>query len=30
MTTPATYQQLGLRRVINGAATLTRLGGSGH
>jgi L-seryl-tRNA(Ser) seleniumtransferase len=28
MTTPRTYQQLGLRRVINGAATLTRLGGS--
>ena len=25
---PRTYQQLGLRRVINGAATLTRLGGS--
>jgi uncharacterized pyridoxal phosphate-dependent enzyme len=28
MTTPRVYQQLGLRRVINGAATLTRLGGS--
>jgi L-seryl-tRNA(Ser) seleniumtransferase len=28
MTTPRTLQQLGLRRVINGAATLTRLGGS--
>ena len=28
MTTPTVYQNLGLRRVINGAATLTRLGGS--
>jgi L-seryl-tRNA(Ser) seleniumtransferase len=28
MATPAIYQRLGLRRVINGAATLTRLGGS--
>ena len=28
METPAIYQRLGLRRVINGAATLTRLGGS--
>lgn len=28
MATPAVYQKLGLRRVINGAATLTRLGGS--
>lgn len=28
MSTPHVYQQLGLRRVINGAATFTRLGGS--
>lgn len=28
MTTPSVYGTLGLRRVINGAATLTRLGGS--
>jgi uncharacterized pyridoxal phosphate-dependent enzyme len=28
MAAPRVYQQLGLRRVINGAATLTRLGGS--
>ena len=28
MSTPHVYQQLGLRRVINGSATLTRLGGS--